>query len=660
MEVQILPGALFVSLLSAALLRRITFALADPARAAQAAHALTGCDALAALEGLHDLLEAPSADEAALAGIRALSGSRQPLARLALRHAAQQDTSAVRCAALHTLRLQQDPADAEVFAEILAHDPSVRVRREALRALARLDPAQRWPLLAALSDPVWRIRDGAVRHLLEWERQAPGIIAEARRRNGDGGPLAEGALRYLEFLATPNQEPPPRTVPVVPPWQQAAWWDDDPPVLLRNLRHLTARERKVALPLLPGLLTLQDGRPVASAIQGIHRFVADTLVQIGQPEHIAAARALLAEPRRPRMEEWAVRLGGMPSRTSERQPDDVPDHVRRARELTKEQAEALWQQPEYESSWRVLRRAAELLDRPLDEIAPTPSWGRQAIRASDIREDTPSPLLHWHLPPVPASVRLLGRTGLAVSPLGLSGRYSLPERGFREAMDAGVNLFFWEPGYHTQTRVWQRLPSAMKERLVVVAGSFQADARLIRRDLESALRTLRIERLAVFLLFWVRSPGRLDEETLEELERMRQKGLVQAVGLSTHLRPLAVQALRDGYPVLMVRHSLAHPGAEEELLPLAHELDAGVLTFSALCYGRLLGLVGAADCYRYALCQPGVSACWMAPRTLAQLRANLEVLRQPALEPEELARLRLHGNARYREHRAFVEWIRSR
>src|SRR5262249_31320723 len=145
----------------------------------------------------------------------------------------------------------------------------------------------------------------------------------------------------------------------------------------------------------------------------------------------------------------------------------------------------------------------------------------------------------------------------------------------------------WEPGYRSQTRCWQRLPASLKERLVVVAGSFAADARSVRCDLHHALQSLGVSRIAVFLLFWVRSQARLAEETLEALAELREEGLVQSVGLSTHLRPLAVQAVRDGWDVVMVRHSLAHRGAEGELFPMAAKEGTGVIVFSSLCYGRL-------------------------------------------------------------------------
>ena len=56
----------------------------------------------------------------------------------------------------------------------------------------------------------------------------------------------------------------------------------------------------------------------------------------------------------------------------------------------------------------------------------------------------------------------------------------------------------------------------------------------------------------------------------------------------------------------------------------------GVLSFSALCYGRLLrrppqapaalATPRAEECYRYSLAQPGVSACLSAPRRPRELR----------------------------------------
>jgi aryl-alcohol dehydrogenase-like predicted oxidoreductase len=177
---------------------------------------------------------------------------------------------------------------------------------------------------------------------------------------------------------------------------------------------------------------------------------------------------------------------------------------------------------------------------------------------------------------------------------------------------------------------------------------------------------LRIDVVPVFLLFWARSAGRLADDALLALERLREEGKLHQTGLSTHDRGLAREALGLGFEVLMVRHNAAHRGAEEQVFPAARASGAGVLTFSCTCYGRLLierpgfGPAPAPDMYRYSLASPGVSAAIMAPRTPAELRENLAVLRAPGLDPGVIADLRRRGDSVYRESRLFFELLRSR
>jgi aryl-alcohol dehydrogenase-like predicted oxidoreductase/HEAT repeat protein len=252
-----------------------------------------------------------------------------------------------------------------------------------------------------------------------------------------------------------------------------------------------------------------------------------------------------------------------------------------------------------------------------------------------------------------ASWRPLGSTGLSVSPLVLSGANGLSFASMSEAHEAGVNSFFWEPDYTQLTR-FLRTGRGQREGLVVVTGTYHSGPAAIRRDVESALRQLRTDWLDVFLLFWVRSPERLSAEDFEALEKLRAEGKLRAFGFSTHLRDLAVEAIRrDPWPVVMTRHSAAHPGAESAFFPEALARGTGVLVFTATCYGRLLqptpgmpadaALPSAVDCYRYCLSQPGVSACLSAPRSHRELAQNLEVLARPRMVPEALEAMRTHG-----------------
>lgn len=271
-------------------------------------------------------------------------------------------------------------------------------------------------------------------------------------------------------------------------------------------------------------------------------------------------------------------------------------------------------------------------------------------------------------PPPPD--RPLGRSGLLVSPLGLSGAHELQQPALAQALDAGVNLFFWEPGYINLGR-FLRARRRERERLVIVAGTFHADPAGIERDLHAALRSLRTDRIDVYLLFWARSAARLGAEAQACLSRLKEAGKVRAIGFSTHHRDLAREALRPGaaWDVIMTRHSAAHPGAEEALFPAARAAGVGVLTFSALCYGRLLRrpleareeteVPSAADCYRYSLSQPGVSACLCAPRRYRELVHDLGVLSRPTLSPAEQEALRAHGRLVHRDDRRFDLLLRK-
>ena len=257
--------------------------------------------------------------------------------------------------------------------------------------------------------------------------------------------------------------------------------------------------------------------------------------------------------------------------------------------------------------------------------------------------------------PALASVarRVLGQTGIEVAPLGLSGVHELEPSALVDARRAGVNLFFWEPRHEKLTR-FLRHGRAHRDDLVIVAGTYHADAASIERDVATALRRLRTDRIDLFLLFWTRSPARLGGATSACLERLKRRGDLRAIGFSTHDRVLAEAALRDGpWDALMIRHSAAHPGAERSLFGAARAAGVGVLTFSNLCYGRLLRTrpgrdaaerpPSAADCYRYSLAQPGVTACISAPRRPRELAENLAVLASPAISSERVASLRAHG-----------------
>jgi diketogulonate reductase-like aldo/keto reductase len=257
--------------------------------------------------------------------------------------------------------------------------------------------------------------------------------------------------------------------------------------------------------------------------------------------------------------------------------------------------------------------------------------------------------------------RPFGRAGFTVAPLAISGAYDLSPRALETAEASGVDLYFWEPGYDALGQFLR--VRGRRDRARVITGTYHADATSIRADVDRALRSLRRDTLDAFLLFWTRSPARLDAEAFAVLDELRRAGKIRAVGFSTHHRELARDAIEtSAWDVVMIRHSAAHPGIETALLPTARARDTAIVTFSALCYGRMLSGAGApspSDCYRYSLAQPGVTACISAPRRYRELAENLRVLTSPSLSDDQLAALRDHGAGVRAESQRFNTLLRQ-
>lgn len=332
----------------------------------------------------------------------------------------------------------------------------------------------------------------------------------------------------------------------------------------------------------------------------------------------------------------------------------------RAAALDSKTAQQLIANPEQETSWHVLARAGRLTRTPLWELEPELSGESQSQSESD-RLGNPIAVTLGEIP----NPRRFGPDGFLVPPLGLSGHYGLPAEGFTYAVERGANLLFWEPNYQTLTEFSQRLSSQVRNQLHYIVGTFEAEPERIRRDVERALRALQIEQIRLFLLFWTRSWERITPDVIEVFEELKSQAKIGLYSLSTHSRPLALEAIQLGWNPLMVRHSVAHRGAEAEILPRAHERGTTIITFNNTCYGRLLKPSedwphpNAADCYRYSLAQPGVTLCLTAPANLEQLEENLQVMEDPRLLPQRREQMEAHGAAVYQEEKTFTRLIRS-
>ena len=240
-------------------------------------------------------------------------------------------------------------------------------------------------------------------------------------------------------------------------------------------------------------------------------------------------------------------------------------------------------------------------------------------------------------------------------------RDRLPTDQFEVAFDRGIDHFFWEHNYGTFNRFILRLSPSDRARLRMICGTFEAEPKKIAKDVDNALRILKLDCLDVFLLFWSRSTRRFSEETMLLLESLKTSGKIREFGLSTHQWQLAHDQIDTGWSPVMVRHNLAHRSAETIVFPKAVEHNTRIFSFNTTCYGRLIKAgVPAKDCIRYSLHRPEIDLILTAPATAEQLEENLSAMDAPALTESEIAQWQKIGDTVYRTNKAFYNGLQSR
>lgn len=629
-----------------------TLALLHPQHRRAAIEHLLGLNDAIATEGLAELcINAEAKTDDRVTALRALNGIDSDVVEWLLDIMFVSDQKRLRHTAVLALPIERIGERVDALSRILETDPSWRNRRDALRKLSFMNERP-WPrMLIATDDPHWRVRHRLFELLQECGTHQRASIRQALAERQPLHPATHaGFVAFVEakWFGTSSDN----VVSVEEPTTHCPFWDWDANVLLWRMQTLRDEPDDSALSAFAFLTKHDDVRIANAAI--------DTLIEFGDVEHWQAAARWLNDPRldrdarldRLRLSIDAESAALLPE--IEAAPTTLElTSQQRAEGLTIDAAKALIANPEAETSWHVLATACRLCKLPLWEIEPANPWQPPApIPAEEKPTLSLSPTVNT------VSVEL-GPRRVLVSRMGISGHYHLPAEGFAEAAEAGVNWFFWEPNYATLNDFSQRIATSQRQKLHFVAGTFEVESKKIRNDVERALRNLRVDRLLMFVVFWVQSERRLHDGLRREFEQLQAEGKVDMIGLSSHNRGLLRGAITEGWNPIMTRHSAAYRGAETELLPMAMGQGTSVITFNNLCYGRLVEGASPTELYRYSLAQPGVSACWSAPATIEQLRQNLQALQNPTMTFNEQDRLRQWGETLYGEEKPFRRLIRE-
>jgi aryl-alcohol dehydrogenase-like predicted oxidoreductase len=257
--------------------------------------------------------------------------------------------------------------------------------------------------------------------------------------------------------------------------------------------------------------------------------------------------------------------------------------------------------------------------------------------------------------------KVLGRTGLEVGRLGIAASYGVPGDALERAFEHGVNYIYWGSKRTASFGEGLKRLRPQRDRIVLVIQSYTRLAGLMAWSLERALRALSFDHADVLLLGMWNKP--VAPRILDAARRLKQRGLVRFLAVSTHTRTLVPQiASASDFDIVHFRYNAAHPGAEKDIFPYLPAHRPGLVSFTATSWGQLLGksslqsffmggkplpknerVPTATDCYRYVLSRPEVDVCLTGPANGAQVNEALEALQRGSLNEEELAWMRRVG-----------------
>lgn len=249
----------------------------------------------------------------------------------------------------------------------------------------------------------------------------------------------------------------------------------------------------------------------------------------------------------------------------------------------------------------------------------------------------------------------LGNTGLRVSKLGY-GTVDLalrswpvsPQQGGRilaEAYRLGINFWDTSDDYGSHPHIAAALKHVPRKGVVISTKTHVSRNVSLRENIQNSLGELGTDYIDIFLLHAVEK-GQIEdlEQTLEELESLKARGIIKAAGLSTHsIAVVKKAAATKELEVILatcckVEHNLIkklqeniplEDGTMEEMfqgLKLAHSKGKGVIAMKVLATGDPSVVDNYQSAIRAVSRLDFVDAIVIGMRNLEEVKKNIQAL----------------------------------
>lgn len=254
----------------------------------------------------------------------------------------------------------------------------------------------------------------------------------------------------------------------------------------------------------------------------------------------------------------------------------------------------------------------------------------------------------------------LGNTGITVprlcfgtltmSPLQAADPVDYGARVIRAALDRGLNFLDTAQAYKSYPHIRKALVGYDGD-LTVVSKSGRKSFDEMWDAVEEALDEMGLDMVDVFLLHNVNSEEDLKarQGALDALLAAKEKGLIRAVGLSTHTAWMVkVANSRPEIEVVMPIINMKNIGVLDVdrhnvmgYVREAHELGKGVYAMKPLAGGHLHE--NSVEALQWIMARPEVHSIAVGIRNTDELEANLLIFNGEPVPEDLLARVRSHN-----------------
>ena len=216
--------------------------------------------------------------------------------------------------------------------------------------------------------------------------------------------------------------------------------------------------------------------------------------------------------------------------------------------------------------------------------------------------------------------RILGRTGLEVSEIGLGGvAFSWLDKSECESLidyclDRGVNYLDVYVG------TGEKIKNILKRR----RNDFYISTRTDPEKVDDALRDFGLDYIDIMQITMVdaRQHYKAAVDGLEILHKHKEQGKIGSIGIGTHSFDLYMKIIEDGFfDTIMLPFNYIENEVVEEVLPAAKQKDIGILVMKPLAGGNI---ENATASLKYIL-QYDVSSAVVGIASIEEAEEDIEV-----------------------------------